>query len=97
MIEFAILLHLRRTSDERVLNEFFALERPYLNMEVDGNTSEDLLKNNEKSTPLAKKSIRKERSTFLYQSHKIDYIALVVFGILFCAFNVVYWCYYLLL
>ena len=64
MIEFAILMHLRRTSDERVLNEFFALERPYLNMEVDGNTSEDLLKNNEKSTPLAKKSIKKERSTY---------------------------------
>ena len=48
MIEFAILLHLRRTSDEQEYNGYFSsMEKGFSNnTEMDvNNTSEDLLKN----------------------------------------------------
>ena len=97
MLEFAILLHLRRSSEESVLNELFSLERTsYPNGEIDGNHhAEDLLKNNEKPAHAANKFIKQEKKNFLHNSHKIDYIAIFVFGISFCAFNSVYWVYYL--
>ena len=97
MIEFAILLHLRRTSEEKVLNKFYKATELFPNTtEAEGNnTSEDLLRN-EKSAPLVNKSIKKEKRNFVYNSHRIDYIALVIFGLLFGAFNSIYWVYYLL-
>ena len=53
MIEFAILLHLRRTSDEQEYNGYFSsLEKGFSNItEMDTNTiSEDLLKNDMPTT-----------------------------------------------
>ena len=98
MIEFAILLHMRRTSDEKeYIGYFSSLEKPFANnTEMDGNnTSEDLLKN-DMPTTIVKNPLKVKRSNIVYNSHKIDYIALVAFGLLFCAFNGVYWVYYLM-
>ena len=98
MIEFAILLHLRRTSDERVFREYFSsLDKPYTNnTEMDGNnTSEDLLKNDVSKT-IVKNPLKMERRNIVYNSHRIDYIAIVAFGVLFCTFNGIYWVYYLM-
>ena len=101
MIEFAILLHLRRTSDEKVFKEYFSsLEKPYTNnTEVDGNnTSDDLLKHelHVEPKPVVNNPMKWEKRNIVYNSHKIDYIAIVAFGVLFCAFNVIYWVYYLM-
>ena len=101
MIEFAILLHLRRTSDEKVFKEYFSsLEKPYKNNgELDGNnTSDDLLKHelHVDPKPVVKNPMKWEKRNIVYNSHKIDYIAIVAFGVLFCAFNVIYWVYYLM-
>ena len=98
MIEFAIVLHLRRTSDEQEYNGYFSsMEKPFSNnTEMDGNnTSEDLLKNGMPTT-LVKSPLKMKRRNVVYNSHKIDYMAIVAFGLLFCAFNGVYWVYYLL-
>ena len=97
MIEFAILLHLRRNSEEKVLSKFYKTTELFpVTAEAEANnTSEDALKN-DKSVSLVNKSVKKEKRNFVYNSHKIDYIALVIFGLLFCAFNSIYWVYYLL-
>ena len=94
MIEFAILLHLRRVSEEKVMREILSPERPYPNLENDGNVSDGLL-GTKTSTPPVDNNIKKERRTFLSNSNKIDYIALFVFGLLFFIFNSIYWVYYL--
>ena len=98
MIEFAILLHLWRTSDEQEQNGYFSsLEKGFSTItEMDTNTtSEDLLKN-DMPTTLVKNPLEMKRRNVVYNLHKIDYIAIVVYGLLFFAFNGVYWVYYLL-
>ena len=101
MIEFAILLHLRRVFEEKFINEICIIppDTTYPNMENDVTTSDGQLQpitDPIKPVPLVEDTTKQDRRTFLYNSLKIDYVALFVFGLLFCTFNVVYWVYYLL-
>ena len=97
MLEFAILLHVRRTSENKHLNRFYKSAELVSNIAeaVANSASEDLLRI-EKSAPLVNMSIRKKKRKFVHNSHRIDKVAFVIFGMLFCAFNSVYWVYYLL-
>ena len=56
----------------------------------------DTLMETDKLLSLADDAIKGERWKFIYQAHKIDYLALLVFGLLFFVFNGIYWVYYLL-
>ena len=62
-----------------------------------GNVTTESLLNIEKPVYLLEEAINKERRAFIYESHKIDYNALIIFGLLFSVFNGVYWIYYLFL
>ena len=62
-----------------------------------GNVTTESLLNIEKPVYLLEEAINKERRAFIYESHTIDYNALIIFGLLFSVFNGVYWIYYLFL
>ena len=101
MIEFAILLHMKRTCEHRVLDEIVSSENtnlfePNCRDELGVKNSESLLHSDKKFVVL-EAAIKKERTTYLYQSHKIDYIAFLIFGSSFLIFNFCYWNYYLYL
>jgi len=78
------------------MNEVIASEKsPNANAKEDGRLIEALGKL-DKPLLLVDNQIKKERRTFLFKSHKIDYVALIFFGLLFVLFNLIYWLYYLL-
>ena len=111
MIEFAILMYMRRKSEHKVLTQMASSERYMLNLKawqrkistwneamVSGTTLGNSVLDQDKSDPdkLDKDdNVKKERWKFLCESNRIDYIALLIFAILFINFNVVYWVYYL--
>ena len=111
MIEFAILMYMRRKSEHKVLTQMAQSERYLLNLKawqrkistwneamVSGTTLGNSVLDQDKSDPdkLDKDdNVKKERWKFLCESNRIDYIALLIFAILFINFNVVYWVYYL--
>ena len=97
MIEFAILLHLKRRAEENLLKENFTTEGYNGKVDTDVTTSSDLLGRNENATIKLVGPISKSRSTFLATSNKIDNYAFVGFMSLFSAFNAIYWSYYLLI
>ena len=88
MIEFAVLLHLKRKLEEKLI---------YANATTDKNITEELIPKTEKHAAQVNKNLNKRTPQFITISNKIDNIAIVVFMILFCTFNCVYWTYYLLL
>ena len=59
------------------------------------NISENLLNLDQPIFPIVDEIIKKQRRDFIHISHKIDYIALLMFSLLFFIFNCVYWVYYL--
>ena len=96
MIEFAVLLHLRRTTEQKVMHEMVSTGKSFSNNKSENNIAEELIKID---NPIfqAEDTIKKERRKFLSKSHKIDYVALIAFMLLFIIFNGIYWLYYLLL
>ena len=66
-------------------------------MKSEGDVSEGLIKTDKPVLVMNDDSIKKERRNFLYNAHKIDYVALIVFVLSFSIFNGIYWLYYLLL
>ena len=104
MIEFAILLHLKRASEHKVMYHIMSSEKnrslktnsTTLSYMKDGNNISESLSDLDKSVALMDKTLELERRTFLHNSHKIDYIALFVFVLMFSMFNCAYWAYYLL-
>ena len=116
MIEFAVLLHMRRNSEHRVLYEILCSEKNEIEEKrkrkmynamcgknISGNLnamfgtdiSECDLNQDGPIFPIDE-AIKKERRDFAYHSNYIDYIALLVFCLLFSLFNCCYWVYYLL-
>ena len=105
MIEFAVLLHLKRRS-ETIVSQFAykssMKRRPpalktILNSDGDAeNVMDDLLNT---ATPSLEndESIKKERKLFLRKTKRIDYMTLFVSSMTFTLFNCIYWIYYLLL
>ena len=105
MIEFAVLLHLRRNCEHKVLFEIVSSDKEEIlatnskqhsNLKNGSSPSENLL-NIEKPVFMLEDTIKKQRRAFTYKSHKIDYIALLIFGLLFLIFNCFYWIFYLFL
>ena len=107
MIEFAVLLHMRRNCEHKVLyeivsknnvyeEEFASNSKQHSNLKNGSSTAENLL-NLEKPVFMLEDTIKKERRAFTYKSHKVDYIALLIFGLLFSIFNGFYWIFYLFL
>ena len=103
MIEFAVLIHLRRNCEHKVLYESVSSEKllkahsKNLSSLKNGTTTAESLLNIDKPVFLLEEAINKERRAFIYESHKIDYNALIMFSLLFSIFNCVYWLYYLFL
>ena len=103
MIEFAVLIHMRRSCEHKVLYENDSSEKIHRTNSKNhsslrnGNMTADSLLNIEKPVFLLEEAINKERRAFIYASHKIDSNALIIFGLLFSVFNCVYWIYYLFL
>ena len=110
MIEFAILMYMRRKSEHKVLTQMAQSERYLLNLKAwqqkistwneamvsgasIGNSVMDDKTNPDKTDK--NDNVQKEKWKFLCESNRIDYIALMIFAILFINFNVVYWVYYL--
>ena len=96
MIEFAVLLHLRRTTEQKVMHEMVSSGKSFSNNKSENNIAEELIKI-DKPIFQVEDTIKKERRKFLSKSHKIDYAALIVFMLLFIVFNGIYWLYYMLL
>ena len=97
MIEFAILLHLKRRAEEKLLKDNFTTEGYNGKVDTDVTTSSDLLGRNENPTIKLVGPISKSKSIFLATSNKIDNYVFIGFMTLFCAFNGIYWSYYLLI
>ena len=111
MIEFAILMYMRRKSEHKVLTQMASSERYLLNLKtwqckisswneamVSGTTIGNSALNLDKPDPEKidkDDNVTKEKWKFLCESNRIDYIALWIFALLFINFNVVYWVYYL--
>ena len=104
MIEFAVLLNMRRICEHKVLFQIVSSEkdqshqsnsRKLCNMNNGANISENLLNLDQPIFPIVDEIIQKQRRDFIHISHKIDYIALLMFSLLFFIFNCVYWVYYL--
>ena len=105
MIEFAVLLHLRCVSDQKVIHEVVAFEKPFATQRLlfemlqsckDNIKAAETPTNIENPLDLIDDTIAKERRKFMHNSHKIDCIALSFFPLLFFVFNAIYWFYYLL-
>ena len=77
--------------------EMVSCEKSFSNMKSEGDVSEGLIKIDKPVLIMNDDSIKKERRMFLYNAHKIDYVALIVFVLSFSIFNGIYWLYYLLL
>ena len=111
MIEFAILMYMRRKSEHKVLTQMASSERYLLNLKAwqqqisswnEAMVTENAARNSvlDKDIPNSDKidkndNVQKEKWKFLCESNRIDYIALLIFAILFTNFNIVYWVYYL--
>ena len=104
MIEFAILLYIRRKSEHKVMKEvtesesyFHQLQqfnRRISNWYETTKISEGVLKF-DKPEFLLDDTIKRERRKFLCESNKIDFYALILFALMFILFNVCYWIYYI--
>ena len=108
MIEFAILMFMRRKSEHKVLTEMANTQKYECNLKnwqrnittwnetlVVGKLTESVMNFDKPASPLDE-IITKEKRKFLCESNRIDYIALCVFAFTFLNFNIVYWVYYLL-
>ena len=104
MTEFAVLLHLKRKSELKMMYEVrknamlksMVPSKKFLTQwNDDKKISESLIKI-DKPSELAEDTIKKERKLIRHNFDKIDYIALMIFGLLFSIFNGIYWLYYLI-
>ena len=79
------------------MHEMVSSGKSFSNNKSENNISEELIKIDNPVVFQTEDTIKKERRKFLSKSHKIDYVALIVFMLLFFVFNGIYWLYYLLL
>ena len=105
MLEFAVLLHLKRGSENKISRLISSQTfKPHHNNEsstkklVDASGKEkgiEVLLDQGKPTNFADDAIKKERTVFLYRTKRIDYTSLIVSLVMFCVFNCTYWMYFL--
>jgi hypothetical protein len=104
MIEFAVLLHLKRTSETIENQDVSSLNieriqppsKILLNVSEDNENGTEEPLNVEKFTVQDDEVVRKQGKLFLRKTKRIDYITLFVSSMTFCLFNCIYWIYYLL-
>ena len=104
MIEYAVLLHLKRSSEHQVRQQ-----SDQTNGAIHSSPSKRLLNiNNEEDNKVSEDSnvgvsfikmkndtMVHQKMTFLNKSNRIDNIALIFFNFAFTLFNCFYWIYYL--
>ena len=104
MIEYAVLLHLKRNSEHKDRQQsdqtngatHSSVSKRLLNM----NNDEDNKSYEDSNVQLSFIKIRNDsalhqKMVFLNKSNRIDNIALLVFSLAFSLFNSIYWIYYL--
>ena len=103
MMEFAVLLHMKRNVEIQLQNVVSSSikkqshknsTRSLTNFKEEANGNRYLL-NSIKSNVLLDSVNIKEQRKFLKTAHQIDYSALFIFNILFLLFNCGYWIFYL--
>ena len=104
MIEYAVLLHLKRSSEHKVRKQ-----SDQTNGTTNSSVSKRLLNmNNDEDNKLSEESnlhvsfikikndsAMHQKMVFLNKSNRIDNIALVFFNLAFSLFNCIYWIYYI--
>ena len=105
MIEYAVLLHLKRSYEHQIRQQsgetngisYSSPSKRLLNMHDDQNNKLTEDPNLEVTFARIKNdSILNQKTEFLNTANRIDNIALIVFNLAFCLFNCLYWICYLL-
>ena len=96
IIEFAVVLHLKVRSEQNEMHDkVVSSKKLFASLKEEHKIAGTLIET-DKLLSLVDDAIKGERSKFINQAHKIDYLVLLVFGLLFFDFNGIYWMYYLL-
>ena len=105
MIEYAVLLHLKRNSEHKDRQQSDqtngtarspVVSKRLLSMNNDGDNKSYEDSNMELSfLKIRNNSALHQKMVFLNKSNRIDNIALIVFSLAFSLFNCIYWIYYL--
>ena len=104
MIEYAVLLQLKRNSEHNVRQQSdqtngtarSPVSKRLLSMNNDGDNKSYEDSNMELSfLKIRNNSALHQKMVFLNKSNRIDNIALIVFSLAFSLFNCIYWIYYL--